>query len=181
MGYSFLIAGLGNPGSKYAKTRHNIGFMIVDEWANRHQAVWKSSPWQSLTCEIKLGSLNCILIKPQTFMNLSGQSVQPAMSHYKPDHLLVLHDEIDLEFGDIRYKFGGGHRGHNGLRDIKARLGEYDFGRIRFGVGRPQNEHLSVADYVLGRFLPEESSALVKSIDDAISIIEKLILQQENI
>lgn len=172
-----MIAGLGNPGSQYDKTRHNIGFMALDELATRFHASWNKGKWNALCATTTIQNISVVLIKPQTFMNLSGQSVQPALVHYKlkPENLLVVHDEIDLEFGDLKIKEGGGHRGHNGLRDIKARLGGGDFDRIRFGVGRPPNEHMSVADYVLGRFTPEQKKALPDLLEKTISMIEDCV------
>ncbi|MCB1175459.1 MAG: aminoacyl-tRNA hydrolase [Leptospiraceae bacterium] len=176
MSVQWMIAGLGNPGSKYALTRHNIGFMVVDRLATMLDASFQSGRWQAESCECRFEQQKLVLIKPQTFMNLSGQSIQPALAHYHLDasRLIVVHDEIDLPFGEIRLKSEGGHRGHNGLRDIKARLGSGDFYRIRFGVGRPASEHVSVADYVLARFLAEELSELSTGIDLAIDQIRQL-------
>lgn len=147
-----LFAGLGNPGGKYAGNRHNIGFMAVDRIAVDHGF----GPWQKnfhgLVAEGRLGSDKVILLKPGTFMNLSGQSVQSAMAFYKiaPADLVVFHDELDLAPGKIRIKQGGGHAGHNGLRSISGVIGD-GYGRVRLGIGHPGHKD-AVADYVLHDF-----------------------------
>lgn len=147
-----LFVGLGNPGAKYAQTRHNIGFMAVDEIAADHGfAPWRKK-FQGQLCEGKLGSHKVILLKPETFMNLSGQSVGEALRFYKlsVDDVTVFHDEIDLAPGKIRVKSGGGHAGHNGLRSLHQHIGA-DYDRVRLGVGHPGRKEL-VPNYVLGNF-----------------------------
>ncbi|WP_373356379.1 aminoacyl-tRNA hydrolase [Pseudoroseicyclus sp. CXY001] len=147
-----LFAGLGNPGAKYARNRHNIGFMAVDEIAAAHGF----SPWrarfQGQVSEGTLGGEKVLLLKPETFMNLSGQAVGEALRFYKlaPADLTVFHDEIDLAPGKIRLKQGGGHAGHNGLRSIHAHIGEA-YGRVRMGVGHPGRKE-AVPGYVLHDF-----------------------------
>lgn len=147
-----LLVGLGNPGTKYANNRHNIGFMALDQIARDHGfGPWKSK-FQAELSEGRLGSEKVLLLKPQTFMNLSGQSVGEAMRFYKltPEDVMVLHDELDLAPGKVRVKQGGGHAGHNGLRSIHAHIGA-DYGRVRLGIGHPGRKEL-VAGYVLRDF-----------------------------
>ena len=155
-----LFVGLGNPGVKYAQNRHNIGFMAVDRIANDHGF----SPWrakfQGQTSEGRLGSEKVILLKPDTFMNLSGQSVGEAMRFHKltPQDIVVFHDELDLAPGKCRLKSGGGHAGHNGLRSIHQHIGEaYD--RVRLGIGHPGHKD-RVAGYVLSDFAKAEQDWL---------------------
>lgn len=147
-----LIVGLGNPGAKYAGNRHNIGFMAVDRIAEDHGfGPWRSK-FQGQVSEGRLGREKVLLLKPETFMNKSGQSVGEAMRFYKlaPDDVIVIHDEIDLAPGKARIKQGGGHAGHNGLRSIHAHIGD-TYGRVRLGVGHPGRKDL-VPIYVLHDF-----------------------------
>ena len=147
-----LIVGLGNPGAKYARNRHNIGFMAVDRIAQDHGfAPWKGKHHGAIS-EGRFGSERAVLLKPETFMNNSGQSVQSALQFYKldPADVIVLHDEIDLAPGKVRFKMGGGHAGHNGLRSIHAHIGP-DYGRVRLGVGHPGHKD-RVPAYVLHDF-----------------------------
>ena len=147
-----LIVGLGNPGAKYAGHRHNIGFMALDRIADDHGfAAWKGKHQGSL-CEGRFGADRAVLLKPETYMNNSGQSVQAAMRFYKldPADVVVLHDEIDLAPGKVKYKVGGGHAGHNGLRSIHAHIGP-DYARVRLGVGHPGHKD-RVPGYVLHDF-----------------------------
>lgn len=147
-----LFVGLGNPGNKYTKNRHNIGFMAVDRIAEDHGfGPWKSK-FQGVLCEGRLGTEKVLLLKPETFMNLSGQSVGEAMRFYKldPEDVTVFHDELDLTPGKCRVKRGGGHAGHNGLRSIHQHIGEH-YQRVRLGIGHPGQKNL-VARYVLQDF-----------------------------
>lgn len=147
-----LFVGLGNPGAKYARNRHNIGFMAVDRIAEDHGfGPWKAK-FQGQIAEGRLGTEKVLLLKPETFMNLSGQSVGEAMRFYKltPDDVTVLHDELDLAPGKVRVKQGGGHAGHNGLRSIHAHIGEA-YRRVRLGIGHPGRKE-AVAGYVLHDF-----------------------------
>lgn len=160
----WLVAGLGNPGTQYEQTRHNIGFMAIDGLAGRDARF--SSKFQGEIAKITLGGKDVLLLKPQTYMNLSGQSVQAAMTFYKipPANLIVLHDEVDLPLGKLRIKQGGGTGGHNGLKDIDSRIGP-NYWRIRIGVGRPgSDDPRSTADYVLARFTGEEQPLLEKTL-----------------
>jgi PTH1 family peptidyl-tRNA hydrolase len=147
-----LLVGLGNPGAKYRANRHNIGFMAVDRIAADHGfAVWKKA-FSGLVAEGRLGAEKVILLKPETFMNLSGQAVQGAVAYHKLAlaDVIVFHDELDLAPGKMRLKQGGGHAGHNGLRSIHEHLGE-GYGRVRLGIGHPGQKDL-VAAYVLHDF-----------------------------
>lgn len=147
-----LIVGLGNPGAKYSGNRHNIGFMALDAIAADHGfSPWKSK-FQGLIADGRLGSQKAVLLKPETFMNNSGQSVGEAMRFYKlePGDIVVLHDEIDLAPGKLRHKIGGGHAGHNGLRSIHGHIGP-DYARVRLGVGHPGHKD-AVPAYVLRDF-----------------------------
>lgn len=147
-----LIIGLGNPGAKYAMNRHNIGFMVVDRIADDHGfGGWKSK-FQGKINEGRLGSEKVVLLKPETFMNHSGQSVGEAMRFYKlePEDVIVLHDEIDLAPAKVKYKEGGGHAGHNGLRSVHGHIGE-KYARVRLGVGHPGHKD-AVPGYVLRDF-----------------------------
>lgn len=157
-----LIVGLGNPGSQYAQTRHNAGFIFVDRVAAIVGARWQQSA--EFRAEMANGSFELnklLLLKPMAFMNRSGYSVVNAVRYYKfkPDELLVVHDELDLPEGSARLKFGGGHAGHNGLRDIIASLGSNEFYRLRLGIGRPTNG-TNVADFVLSKPAADSASQL---------------------
>ena len=147
-----LIVGLGNPGAKYARNRHNIGFMAVERMAADHGfPAWKSKHQGSVT-EGRFGSARAVLLRPETFMNKSGDSVAAAMRFYKlePGDVIVLHDELDLAPGKVKFKMGGGHAGHNGLRSIHSHLGP-DYGRVRLGIGHPGHKD-RVPGYVLHDF-----------------------------
>ncbi|MEQ9365361.1 MAG: aminoacyl-tRNA hydrolase, partial [Leptospirales bacterium] len=166
--------GLGNPGDKYRLTRHNAGFMALDLLSRQWDIALNDARWKAQVgrgrVETEKGPADVVLIRPQTFMNLSGQSVAPALAFYKvpPARLLVLQDEVELAFRDIRLKSGGGHKGHNGIRDIIEKTGEREFDRLRFGVGRP--DHGSVADYSLSPFAKEEQAELDELLEQATGI-----------
>ncbi|WP_208353312.1 aminoacyl-tRNA hydrolase [Pseudaestuariivita rosea] len=155
-----LFVGLGNPGPKYAGHRHNIGFMALDRIADDHGfAPWRGK-FQGSLSEGRLGGEKVILLKPETFMNLSGQSVGEAMRFYKltPEDIVVFHDELDLAPGKLRVKAGGGHAGHNGLRSMHQHIGA-DYQRVRMGIGHPGHKDL-VSHYVLHDFSKEDQTWL---------------------
>lgn len=161
MASPWLVVGLGNPGPTYASTRHNVGYMVADELAGRASARFAAPRgMRAEVCQTRLAASGMggvgadahrvILVKPRTFMNDSGAAVGRACGFFKvdPDHLIVVHDELDLDFGRLRAKYGGGDNGHNGLKSIRAALGTGDFYRIRFGIGRPPGRQ-DAAAYVL--------------------------------
>jgi PTH1 family peptidyl-tRNA hydrolase len=170
-----LVVGLGNPGREYARHRHNVGAMVVDELARRHGASWKGK-FSGQLAEIRIGDHRVALLKPETFMNESGRSVGAAARFYKlePDAVLVVHDEIDLGPGRLQARKGGGLAGHNGLRSITSHLRSQDFLRLRVGVGRPgRGDPRAPADYVLSPFAPdEEADALVGRAADAVETLD---------
>ncbi len=174
-----LIVGLGNPGPRYEATRHNVGFRIVDRWVNRRDAqTWRAK------FEAEYASVNCgnrervIVLKPMTFMNRSGFAVSAALSFFKlkPEDLLVVHDELDLPFGDYRLKFGGGDAGHNGVGSVIEQLGTDAFARLRFGIGRPPPEFTgSGADFVLEGFPLADRTRVDELIDTCTQVLEQVV------
>jgi PTH1 family peptidyl-tRNA hydrolase len=164
-----LIAGLGNPGPRHANNRHNIGFMAADAIARRHGFSSWQKKFQGEIAEGRLGGEKTLLIKPQTYMNLSGQAVGEAMRFYKipPSDLIVLYDELDLFPGKVRIKTGGGSGGHNGIRSIEAHCGN-EFRRVRLGIGHPGSKDL-VHNWVLGDFSKTDASLWLKPLLDAIA------------
>jgi len=155
-----LIAGLGNPGGKYVMTRHNAGFLVLDELAERQSSGFGSSKFFGETATISILEEKCLLLKPDTFMNLSGKSVLAAASFYKlaPDQIIVIHDDVDMPAMSVKTKKGGGHGGQNGIRDIIKCLGTDGFSRVKVGVGKPgpEDQIRNVADWVLAPFKDEE-------------------------
>lgn len=171
----WLIVGLGNPGAKYELTRHNFGFLVIDHLLEQMGENNSKTKFNALVADVLISGEKCMTIKPQTFMNRSGSSVQQAMAFHKihPDNIIVLHDELDLALGDIRIKKGGGLSGHNGLKDISRLIGP-DFYRIRLGIGRP-NFKGTEADYVLKTFSDKELVQVEEDLDKALRAIELLI------
>ena len=171
-----LVTGLGNPGREYERTRHNVGWLVVDELARRQGASWRSKFSGSLA-EIRVGDTRLALLKPETYMNESGRSVGAAARFFKvpADSLLVVHDDVDLEPGRLQARAGGGLAGHNGLRSLAQALGTQDFLRLRIGVGRPgRGDPRSVADYVLSPFEVEEDvGALVSRSAEAVETLAR--------
>jgi PTH1 family peptidyl-tRNA hydrolase len=169
-----LVVGLGNPGREYASHRHNVGFMVVDELAARFRADAFRDKFSGSYARAQVGDQQAVLLKPMTFMNESGRSVQPAMAFFKvaPRETVVIHDELDLPFGEVRLKVGGGHAGHNGLRSLMASIGTGDFARVRFGIGRPPPGFRGeVADFVLSGFDPVERAKLPDSLKVAVESV----------
>ena len=169
-----LVAGLGNPGREYERTRHNAGWLVLDELARRHGGSWRSKFSGSLA-EVRLGDLRLALLKPETYMNDSGRSVGAAVRFFKvePEQVLVVHDDVDLEAGRLQARAGGGLAGHNGLRSLAQHLGSQEFLRLRIGVGRPgRGDPRPVADWVLSPFAPDEDAeALIARAADAVETI----------
>ena len=170
-----LVVGLGNPGREYARHRHNVGSMVVDELARRHGVSWRSK-FNADLAELRLDEHKVALLKPQTYMNDSGRAVAAAARFFKvePDAILVVHDEIDFEPGRLQARAGGGLAGHNGLRSIAGALRSQDFLRLRVGVGRPgRGDRRTPADYVLSNFTPEEDpDGLVARAADAVETLD---------
>src|SRR5437667_154146 len=169
-----LVAGLGNPGREYERTRHNVGWMVADELARRHGGSFRSK-FSGKVAEVRLGERRLALLKPETYMNESGRSVGAAVRFYKvpPERTLVVHDDADLEEGRLQARLGGGLAGHNGLRSIAQHLGTNDFLRLRIGVGRPERgDRRPVADYVLSPFDPSfDVEELVARTADAVEVL----------
>ena len=170
-----LVVGLGNPGREYARNRHNVGWMVVDELARRHGGGWRSK-FSGQLAEIRLDGHKVALLKPETYMNESGRSVAAAARFFKvdPDAILVVHDESDLDLGRLQARRGGGLAGHNGLRSVAGQLGTSDFLRLRIGVGRPERgDPRPLADYVLSDFEPvDDPDAIVGRAADAIETLD---------
>ena len=170
-----LVAGLGNPGREYEHTRHNVGWLVLDELARRHGGSWRSKFSGSLA-EVRLGDAKLALLKPETYMNESGRSVGPAAAFFKlePTHVLVVHDEGDFDLGRLELKDGGGLAGHNGLRSIAQVLGTQDFLRLRIGVGRPERgDRRPLADWVLANFEPhDDADAIVARAAEAVETLD---------
>jgi PTH1 family peptidyl-tRNA hydrolase len=166
-----LVAGLGNPGGEHAQDRHNVGWMVVDELGRRHSGSFKSK-FKGRLAETRIGDGRVALLKPETYMNESGQSISAAARFFKaePERVLVVHDDVDLPIGRFQARLGGGLAGHNGLRSISKALGSPEFLRLRVGVGRPERgDPRPVADYVLSPFHPEDDvEAIVARAADAV-------------
>ena len=161
-----FVVGLGNPGRSYERTRHNAGYMVADELAKRHNGSWRKRK-KAEAAPVSLGLNNATLLKPTTFMNNTGSAV----SDHRPENLIVVHDDLDLEAGTVRVKVGGGAGGHNGLRSIITRLGN-DFVRVRIGIGRPP-EGVTVTDYVLSRMDSAVKDAIPKAADAVEFVVEQ--------
>lgn len=172
-----LIVGLGNPGAQYAATRHNVGYWFIEKVAEHYHAVWRlENKFQGHVCQIKLDHHVCWLLRPNTFMNHSGQSVAALAHFYKipPELILVCHDELSFSAGVIRLKEGGGHAGHNGLRDIIARLHSSEFKRLRIGINHP-GERSQVVNYVLNKPSQQDQSLITEAISQAIAVLPDLV------
>ncbi len=167
----FLIVGLGNPGTKYENNRHNVGFLVIDEIAKK---LTTSNINKSNFNADVLKASNQLLVKPTTYMNNSGLAVHAIKEYYKLnlEDIIVIHDDLDLPFGTVKFKIGGGHGGHNGLRSIDAHVGNM-YTRVRIGIGKPQNKN-DVANYVLSDFSKEELNKLEGIISHTINAIESL-------
>lgn len=169
-----LVAGLGNPGREYERTRHNVGWLVVDEVVRRYGASFRSK-FSGRLSELRIEGRHVAVLKPETFMNDSGRSLGAAVRFFKvvPDGLLVVHDDVDLDAGRLQARLGGGLAGHNGLRSIAEVLGDQGFLRLRIGVGRPgRGERRSVSDYVLSGFRPDEDlEGLVGRSADAVETL----------
>ncbi len=172
-----LIVGLGNPGLEYAKTRHNAGYWFIEKLADQTRATLQpESKFKSLTAQITLNGQSCRLLQPTTYMNLSGEATLAAAKFYKikPEEILVVHDELDLPVGSARLKLDGGHGGHNGLRDIMARLSSNQFYRLRLGIGHPGNRD-DVHDYVLHKPSLSDMQLIIEAIDKSLTALPDIV------
>jgi peptidyl-tRNA hydrolase, PTH1 family len=170
----FLVAGLGNPGSRYTRTRHNVGWLVADELARRHGGSFRSK-FSGQLAEVRADGHRLALLKPETYVNESGRSIGAAARFFKisPDAVVVVHDDVDLDEGRLQARLGGGLAGHNGLRSVAGHLGTTEFLRLRIGVGRPERgDPRPVADYVLSPFEPEvDVDALISRAADAVETL----------
>ncbi len=170
-----LVVGLGNPGREYAENRHNVGHMVMDELARRHEGAWRAK-FSGQIADVRIDGHKVALLKPETFMNDSGRSVKAAAAFFKleNDAVLVVHDESDLEPGRLQVRLGGGLAGHNGLRSVTQQLGSPEFMRLRVGVGRPgRGDRRPLADYVLSNFEPaEDRDGIVARAADAVETLD---------
>ncbi|MFC7647656.1 aminoacyl-tRNA hydrolase [Streptosporangium lutulentum] len=172
----WLVVGLGNPGPEYAANRHNAGFMVLDELAARAGGRFKTHRSRAEVLEGRLAGVSAVLAKPMSFMNLSGGPVKALTDFYKidPAHVIAVHDELDIPYGALRAKLGGGDNGHNGLRSITKSLATKDYLRVRFGIGRPPGR-MDTAAYVLRDFATVERKDLPFLVDRAADVVESLI------
>ncbi|MFA5322457.1 MAG: aminoacyl-tRNA hydrolase [Smithella sp.] len=173
----YLIVGLGNPGSRYQFTRHNIGFMVLEKLAARWEVDLKQKSFDALWNRGKLAGINVLLAMPQTYMNLSGSAVRKLLAYFKVEvsNLIVIHDDLDLPFGTIRLKSGGGDAGHKGLKSIITCLGSADFMRVRMGIGKPSDK-FQVEDYVLQRFDSGEPDLLQSIVQLASEAAAEIVI-----
>lgn len=178
MAQTWLIVGLGNPGPQYELTRHNVGQMVVDELAGRRSEVFRAHKANAAVAEtwLRPGAAKLVLAKPRSFMNVSGGPVSSLAKFYgiEAEHVVVIHDELDIPFDTLKMKVGGGHGGHNGVRDVAKALGTPDFPRVRVGIGRPPGRQ-DPADWVLDPFGSTERKTLPILIGDAADAVEQLI------
>ena len=173
----YLIFGLGNPGSRYQFTRHNIGFMVLEKIAAQLEVELKQKSFDALWNRGKVAGLNVLLAMPQTYMNLSGNAVRKLLAYFKADinNLIVIHDDLDLPFGTVRLKTGGGNAGHKGLKSIISCLGTADFIRVRLGIGKPSDKS-RIEDYVLQKFDAGETDLLQQIIQLAADAATEIVL-----
>jgi PTH1 family peptidyl-tRNA hydrolase len=180
----WMVVGLGNPGPKYERTRHNVGFRVADELVRRHGMSWKGSKLGGEVATGAVGRERAVLLKPMEFMNLSGFAVQRAAQFHEvePKQIVVVHDEIDLDPGVLRLKSAGGHGGHNGLRSIIEQLGTAEFLRVRVGVGKPPgpSDEKNVAGWVLAPFTEDVAPLVERAADATEAILDKGIAAAMN-
>ena len=175
----WLIAGLGNPGSEYEDTRHNFGFLVLEELLSKldsPMSSWKEQKGAQL-CKGQLSGDSVILVKPFTYMNLSGEPLRGVMDFFKVDKkkLVVIHDEVDLPFGSVKLKSGGGDGGHNGIKSVISHCGGRDFLRIRMGVGRPEDPRFDTSNWVLGSFSQDEKGLLPELVSKGVDAVKALL------
>lgn len=173
----YIIAGLGNPGMQYDGTRHNAGYMVIDDFAQKHGFDIKKMKFKSLCGDVSVTGKHCVVLKPTTYMNNSGQAIAEAMNYYKLDieHVIIIYDDISLEPGKIRIRRKGSDGGHNGIKSIIQLTGEDTFPRIKIGVGKKPHPKYDLADWVLGRFSDEDKKKIDEAIANACQAIELMI------
>ena len=170
----YIIAGLGNPGKKYENTRHNIGFITIDSLASKHNITVDKLKFKALVGEGRISGQKVILVKPQTYMNLSGESIQEVMNFYKvdPENLIIIYDDIDLDLGTLRIRKSGSAGTHNGMRSVVQHINSTAFPRIRIGMGGPKGD---IVDFVIGGMSKAESEVLKETVDKAAEAIDCII------
>lgn len=173
-----LLCGLGNPGKEYENTRHNMGFMAVDTLAQHYKGNWQKTKFMALTSQVTIKGRKVLLVKPQTFMNSSGDAISMLQNYYKvpSQNIMVIYDDIDIDLGHIRIRKKGGAGSHNGMKSVKKSLGTEDFPRIRLGIG-PQPEYIDIIDYVLGRLSLAEEEMLKPVWPKVASIVETYLTE----
>jgi len=173
----YLVAGLGNPGDEYTMTRHNIGFSVIDYIADENNVRVKKLKFKALYGEMTVGDEKVLLVKPQTYMNLSGESIRDFCSFFKipPEQVIIICDDISLPPGKIRLRRKGSAGGHNGLKSIIYQLNSDEFNRIKIGVGSPEHEGYDLADYVLGRFAKDEIPVLEDAIIKSYKAVREIV------
>ncbi|MDE6726555.1 MAG: aminoacyl-tRNA hydrolase [Oscillospiraceae bacterium] len=173
----YIIVGLGNPGTEYENTRHNIGFMTIDTLCEKYKVSCKKLKFKSLTCDVMIAGKRCLIMKPGTFMNKSGEAVTEAMSFYKipPERTIIVFDDISLEPGKMRIRRKGSDGGHNGIKNIIYLSGADSFPRIKMGVGAKPHPDYNLADWVLGHFKKEDGEKLEQCFDNAVTALELMV------
>ena len=176
----YIIAGLGNPGEKYEGTRHNAGFIVMDALAEKLGFEMKKLKFKSLCADVSVSGKHCLVMKPSTFMNNSGQAISEAMNYYKLDieHVVIVYDDISLEPGKLRIRRKGSDGGHNGIKNIIYLSGSDKFPRIKVGVGAKPNPHWELADWVLSRFTESEMKSLTEAAENAAQSVEYMVNEQ---
>lgn len=173
----YIIVGLGNPGTEYENTRHNIGFMTIDTLCEKYKVSCKKLKFKSLTCDVMIAGKRCLIMKPSTYMNKSGEAVTEAMSFYKipPERTIIVFDDISLEPGKMRIRRKGSDGGHNGIKNIIYLSGADAFPRIKMGVGAKPHPDYNLADWVLGHFKKEDGEKLEQCFNNAVAALELMV------
>lgn len=174
----YIIAGLGNPGMQYEGTRHNAGFMVLDALAEKYGTEIKRMKFKSLVGDASLAGKHCVLLKPSTYMNNSGQAIAEAMNFYKLDieHIIIVYDDISLDPGKLRIRRKGSDGGHNGIKSIICQTGEDTFPRIKIGIGKKPHPKYDLADWVLGRFSSDDMEKLGEAAENACAALELMVV-----
>ena len=172
----YLIVGLGNPGKEYEHTRHNFGFIVIDQFAEKYQVSFQKKKFDGVYTSLFIGEEQVILLKPQRYMNLSGSVVKQFVDYFKIplSHVLIVHDDLDLPFGHYRLRKNGSSGGHNGLKDIEKYLGTREYNRLKLGISKRQD--MDTKDYVLGRFSEEELDQIHQMMDELLSILSDFVV-----